>query len=436
MPNHTYNNGQPYSKAQGRAASRHYVEDRKSTCHPIVRGTPTREEFVTEVVREMKIRAYKQGTIKVYKSRLRSFLDWFGDRPHRVSRQTVRAYLELLVDGGAEPATLAGNISALRTAFDKFCGRDVTLGLATPRETKKLPVVPSRNEIVLLLNAASSRRNKLLIGLAYAGGFRVSELCRLRWEDFDFDRNTIHIKQGKGSVDRVVFLPASFRDQLVMLAELSGQNGYVFSSSSPERHLSPRTVGRVITATRIAAGIQKPISPHSLRHAFATHLLENGADIRFVQKMLGHAKLETTTIYTRLARPNENAGRSPLDCVTAQRAEDTLQIRTCTPDVTSRSSRNLTADVTLQTNHGTIILRNVEGSLGESGWIRASLPTIDRWHGEFGFNRKSGHEFDQLVFERVRLELLKVLTRIFERREHPVDSEPLDSEPLSESARV
>ena len=214
MPIHTYNNGQPYLAARGRKSCKPMVDDRRSTCHPIVRGRPTTEEFLRLVERELKIRAYRVTTIRTYISNVRNFLRWFGRQPHLVRAESVRRFLETLVDGGAKSPTLAGYVAAIRTSFDKFCGRDVTLGLATPRRAKKLPVVPSRQEVMRMLEAAQSLRDKLLIGLMYATGFRVSEISKLKWTDFDFDRDMIYVRNGKGAVDRIVFLPQSYRSLL------------------------------------------------------------------------------------------------------------------------------------------------------------------------------------------------------------------------------
>lgn len=310
----TYNDGTHYRIARGRRATRDAVEDRKSTVHPIVHGTPSVDEFLRAVERELKIRNYERSTIKAYMTSLRRFLTWFGLKPHQVTVEDVRCYLELLADGGAGPSTLAMNITAVRTSFDKFCGRDVTLGLATPRKKKRLPVVPSRVEVVSLLEAAKSTSDKLLLGLMYASGLRVSEVVRLIWSDIEFDRNLIRVRQGKGKKDRLVLLPEIFRPALLRMAGLHKPTVFLFPSPENEkRHLSPRTVERVLESCRKNTQIAKKLTPHSLRHGFATHLLENGVDIRFIQRMLGHVNLETTTIYTRVAKVGESGIRSPID---------------------------------------------------------------------------------------------------------------------------
>ena len=323
----TYNDGRVYFVARGRQAARRPVEDRYGTVHPIIRGFPTAEEFLLAVKREMKIRCYRKGSIKQYMSRLNCFLDWFGYRPSRVTSETVREFLELLVDSGVASSTLAGYLTAIRTAFDKFCGRSVTLGLQTPRKNKRLPYVPNRDEVVRLIQAAPTKRARLLIELMYASGFRVSEIASLKWKQLDFREARIRIDSGKGGVDRLVLMPQACRSDLQDLyqgcifkggppsPESDFGERYVFNSEDSGGHLSVRTIERMVSDVRQEANILKPLTPHSLRHAFATHLVENGTDVRFVQKLLGHARLETTAIYTRTARPREVAILSPLDAL-------------------------------------------------------------------------------------------------------------------------
>ena len=191
FPVGTYNNGQPYTPARGRYAPRERVGDRLAATHAVVdlsRQRPSATDFLRAIVRELRIRFYQPKTVKAYRNALAALLRWFGGPPHGISRESVREYLETLVDGGGSSSWVGINLSAIRTAFDKMCGREVTLGLETPRRPKRLPVVLSPQEIQRLLQAAPSLRDKLLLGLMYATGVRVSEVCRLRWRDFDFDR--------------------------------------------------------------------------------------------------------------------------------------------------------------------------------------------------------------------------------------------------------
>ena len=309
----TYNNGRPYTPARGRYAPREALEDHLAPCHPVVTGCPTPEEFLRKIEQEMKIRCYSQKTVKSYKNALVAFLRWFGGPPHRITRDHVREYLEMLVDSGHGSSWVGGNLSAIRTIFDKMCGRSITLGLQTPRRPKRIPIVLSVQEIIRLLTSAISLRDKLLIGLMYALGARVSEVVRLRYRDFDFDRSCVTIWQGKGRTDRQVMLPASFEPLLRELAKTCNPDAYIFPADRPGRHLSPRTVQRVMKCTVRLAGIGKAATPHSLRHSFATHLLERGLSLRHIQALLGHASPATTARYTHLSDITEQDSRAVLN---------------------------------------------------------------------------------------------------------------------------
>ena len=219
-----------------------------------------------------------------------------------------------MVDAGAAAGTVANHLAAIRTTFDKFCLRQVTLGLIVPRRAKKLPVILSSQEVVTILQAAPSLRDKLILGLMYATGMRVSEVVRVKWKDVDFDRRLINVWQGKGRTDRQVMLPQCYESLLRELGRGFGGDDYLFPGERRGRYLSPRTAQRIMERAVRIAGIKKRATPHSLRHAFATHSFEDGCDIRRIQKLLGHVRLETTTIYVKVAQPSDPARMtSPLD---------------------------------------------------------------------------------------------------------------------------
>jgi hypothetical protein len=200
-----------------------------------------------------------------------------------------------------------------------MCGRDLTLGLQTPRRPGKLPIVLSTDEVQRVLQAATSIRDKLLIGVMYATGVRVGEVVRLRFRDFDFDRRSVRVVDGKGAKDRAVMLPETFAPLLRRLAEHASPDAFVFPSHvDPKRHLAPRTAERAMERAVQLARVGKRATCHSLRHSFATHLLENGTDVRFIQKLLGHVRLETTTLYTKVAVLRPERARSPLDALATE----------------------------------------------------------------------------------------------------------------------
>ena len=159
-----------YRPAVGRYAPRATVEDNFEANASVVQGYPNTREFIEKIVRELKIRFYRPKTVKAYRSALRSLFRWFGNKPHRVKREDVREYLLYLVDAGAASGTVANHLAAIRTSFDKFCLRQVTFGLMVPRRAKRLPVILSPQEVISIIQAAPSLRDKLVLGLMYATG--------------------------------------------------------------------------------------------------------------------------------------------------------------------------------------------------------------------------------------------------------------------------
>lgn len=346
----------------------------------------------------MKIRGYSAKSQKSYRSVLKGFLGWYHHPLCEVTPEDVRDYLEILVDGGASTSHLSVSLSAIRTAFDKFCGMDCTRGLVTPRRRHKLPIVLSEIEVRRLLEAATSLRDKLLLGITYAAGLRVSEVVRLRWEDLDFERNTIHIHQAKGHKDRLVMLPSSFQPVLAKFSELNAHRGYLFTSEGQRagRHLSPRTAQRAMENAVKLAGITKPATCHSLRHSFATHLLEHGTDVRFIQKLLGHAKLEITTIYAKVAINKAGQIESPLDRIAAASNDlsvsETIQVTDVPrpsigklriivqpPISNEKGERSSKCDVAVVRATDFVSLPGIVLRESRPGWIALDLPPLEEW---------------------------------------------------------
>lgn len=426
-PIHTYNNGQPYRIAKGQNAPAKKIVWRHSG-HSIMTGRPTTAEFLEKIKRELKIRNYSRKTIKSYKSALRRFLAWLGIPPNRATIEHVREYLETLADGGASSSWMSTNLSAIRTAFDKFCCRDITLGLVTPRRPKQKPTVMSRNEIQSLIKAATSIQDKLLVIILYATGMRVSEVAKLQWKDFDFDRNLIQVRRGKGNADRIVSLPNTFRDSFIRLAELARFEGFVFPAkhNSGETHISVRSIQRLVKVLACHAGIHKNITPHSFRHAFATHLLENGTDIRFIQKLLGHRNIDTTVIYTKVAKLNTSKIASPLDSLTStendlskptvQKPAGKLGIQ-ITDLVATKSETTAVAQLSIRGPHANnsppINLPPVPIAMKRNSWIEITFPSLAIWEASLNQltpaqrQRTKSPEFFELIRQQISTRFLK-----------------------------
>jgi site-specific recombinase XerD len=204
-------------------------------------------------------------------------------------------------------------ISALKFFYKNVLKKDITREQHRPRHDKKLPGVLAESEIKNLLSCEKNPKHRLLLMLAYSSGLRVSEVVALKKEHLDFQRKMILIRAGKGRKDRYTLLSdraADFTQQYCSLHEI---DGWLFPGISPGQHLSVRSAQNIFVKALAKAQIAKPVSIHSLRHTFATHLLENGTDIRYIQELLGHTTLRTTQRYTHLARHTVLKIRSPLD---------------------------------------------------------------------------------------------------------------------------
>ena len=239
-------------------------------------------------------------------------------------------------------------------------------------------------------------RDKLLLGMLYATGARNNEICRLRWRDIDYDRRIVTIWQGKGRADRQVMLPASYEPLLRQLAHQAAPDGYVFPGDKTGRYISPRTVQRIMKRTLRLARIDKLATPHTLRHSFAAHLFEDGVDIRHIQKLLGHVKLETTTIYIKVARVRATRLVSPLDRLadgtsvgaTAQPAPVQKAPSVGRLDIHMRAAPDCgpgerRAQVTLgiQRFGGPVYLTGIVVREMRPGWLNVQVPPLETWSG-------------------------------------------------------
>ncbi len=394
--------GRVYRPAVGNFAPKESLQDHLEPTLSVISGKPSASEFAAAIKREMRIRFYQPNTVSNYTNAIKRFLNWFGRPPHSVTREYVREYLELMVDGGASSSHVGVALSAIRTAFDKMCLRRVTLGLSMPRKPKRLPVVLNITETRMVLEAARTLRDKLLLSVLYGTGMRVSEVSRMRWSDIDYERMTIRVWAGKGRKDRDVLLPECLVPLLRAAADVAGKDEFLFPSEGQRRsgrHLSPRTIERVMSRAVQLAGVTKAATPHSLRHSFATHLIENDTDVRYIQKMLGHANLETTTIYTKVSILTQVAIQSPLDRMNSCEGESpgraaehsgalpekrhavdpvgSLRIE-IVPLPSDGGEKRAAASITVM-NETPVTLDGIRVRESRPGWVAVDLPTAGAW---------------------------------------------------------
>ena len=253
---------------------------------------------------EMKLLNFSPKTIKAYlyyNKELLRFANKFSDE---ISKQDIKDYLEYLFNSGRASATVNIVINSLKLYYEKVFPRKFftsDLGIRRPKREKKLPIVLAKTEIIRMIKATDNLKHKLAIQILYTAGLRVNELRNLKINDIDYHRKVIFVHCGKGKKDRITILAGVVIDNLDRyLAEYQPLK-YLFESISPGKKLSERALQKIVSVSAMKAKINKSVSPHCLRHSFATHLLESNVNLRYIQALLGHARLETTQIYTKVA---------------------------------------------------------------------------------------------------------------------------------------
>jgi integrase/recombinase XerD len=278
--------------------------------------TPLRRRMLEELQRGN----YSPATTRGYILAVKQFAEHFGKSPEQLGAEEVRRFqLYLLKDKKLAPGTVEIRMSALRFLYKKTLKRrDLAYDdLIFPKTPRKLPVVLSPEEVTRLIEAAPNLRYRTLLMLLYSTGIRRTEASLLQVSDIDSERRVIHIRQGKGSRDRDVPLSPKLLEALREYWRWKKPKVYLFPSTSGHRGLegpiSDKTVWYACKRAASKAGIKKRIGPHTLRHSFATHLLEAGADLRTIQLLLGHQELKHTTIYLHLSQRHLHAAINPLD---------------------------------------------------------------------------------------------------------------------------
>jgi integrase/recombinase XerD len=272
------------------------------------------------MIEDMSVRGFTEKTRLDYIRCVKAFAAFIGRPPKTATAEDLRRFQLHQTQAGMQPPSINSAVSALRFLFTVTLDRpDLARRLTVVQQPRKLPTVLSVEEVARLLGAAPSPKYKAAFGTAYGAGLRVSEVVALKVSDIDSTRMLIRVEQGKGRKDRHAMLSPQLLELLrawwregkrrgVMLPQ-----GWLFPGRNPITPLSTRQLNRAVYAAAQAAEIRKRVTPHTLRHSFATHLLEQDIDIRVIQVLLGHAKLETTALYARVATNTIRAVTSPLD---------------------------------------------------------------------------------------------------------------------------
>jgi site-specific recombinase XerD len=271
--------------------------------------TPLRQRFT----QDLQLRNYAPRTVCVYVSAVARFARHFGRSPESLGAEDVRAYQLHLLSEKASWCRFNQAVSALRLLYSLTLRRpDVVVMIPYGKKPKPLPAVLSADEVARLFAAVTNPRDLMILRTAYAAGLRVSEVVRLQVGDVDSSRMTLHVRAAKGRKDRIVPLSAVLLGLLRRYWREYRPSAWLFPGS-PGRHLSASSVQRACKRAVGASGISKKASMHTLRHSYATHLLEHGTDLATLQKLLGHNQLSTTLRYTHVGQQHLQRAVSPLD---------------------------------------------------------------------------------------------------------------------------
>ncbi len=266
------------------------------------------------MIEDMTIRNLSPATQRSYLHAVEGYCRYSGRSPDRLGLEDVRAYQVHLAGKGIAWATLNQVVCALRFLYGVTLGQDeVPERIPYARKPSTLPEVLSQDEVVRFLEAVSSLKCRVALTTAYATGMRVSEVAGVEVRNIDSSRMVIRIERGKGGKDRTVMLSAQLLGILRAYWKLTRPQRFLFPGRDPDTAINVTVLHAACRSAYAAAGIDKKVSVHTLRHSFATHLLEQGTDIRIIQALLGHNNLSTTARYTRVATTTIAATESPLD---------------------------------------------------------------------------------------------------------------------------
>jgi integrase/recombinase XerD len=275
--------------------------------------TPLRQRMIDE----LHIRNYSKHTVAAYVSAVYRLANFYGRRPDRLSRDEIRAFLvDLVQEKQVAWAYYKQVLAALRFFYRHVVRQgEVVEDIRGPRGEKRLPVVLSRAEVARFFHAIASLKHRTVLMIAYGAGLRIGEAIAVRLSDIDRQRQVLRVRQGKGKKDRYTMLSPALLAMIDRYCWAAQPEDLLFTTRWKDRPITDSTLQRACKAAQQAAGLDKEITPHTLRHSFATHLLEAGTDLRVIQVLLGHASPKTTAVYTHVSTDMIGRTRSPLDAL-------------------------------------------------------------------------------------------------------------------------
>lgn len=270
------------------------------------------QDILDKVRQELILRNYSSKTRRVYLKSLADFLIYIKNNNQNANEEVLRKYLLNKIEKGKSPQTVNLCLNAIKFYYREILRQKQPINIKLAKKGSKLPVVLSKQEIDKIISSISNKKHRLLISLSYASGLRVGEVINLKMGDILLDELIIYIRQGKGKKDRRSIIPEKLKQELYFFIADRPTEEYLFITDRNSKYTS-RTAQKIFSNALNKAGIKKKATFHCLRHSFATHLLENGVDIRYVQELLGHQNIRTTQIYTHLTNPALKNIKSPLD---------------------------------------------------------------------------------------------------------------------------
>jgi len=268
-----------------------------------------KDEFLKRLETEIKISKMSPYTLRNYIKFNQELLEHSNKEPEHIEQQDIKNFLADKMSDRASASNILF-LASVRFAYSNILNKDPTLGIKRPKKENKIPVVLSKEEVLKLFEASENFKSNLMLQLLYSSGLRVSEIVNLKPVDLNLDKNMGWVRAGKGKKDRMFFISEKLSKKLKKFIDKNLDWNYLFSKNKP---LTTRNIQKIVQKAAQNAGLNNGVHVHTLRHSFATHLLENGVDIRKIQILLGHAAINTTMLYTHMSTSELEKISNPLD---------------------------------------------------------------------------------------------------------------------------
>ncbi|MFA5856643.1 MAG: site-specific tyrosine recombinase/integron integrase [Candidatus Pacearchaeota archaeon] len=269
------------------------------------------EEFLKRLETEIKIAKLSIYTLRNYLDFNKHLFKHSNKQPKDIDLQDIKNFLADKMSNRSSSSTIVF-LASIKFAYSSLLGKDPTFGIKRPKNDKRIPSVLSKEEVLLLINTTCTKKSRLIVQMLYSSGLRVSELVNLKNQDLDFNQNIGWVRSGKGKKDRMFILSKKLSINIKKFIDKHPDWKYVFSEKIP---LTSRNIQKIVKTTAKKARINKEVHPHTLRHSFATHLLDSGVDLRKIQTLLGHSSIATTQIYTHISSEQIRSIKNPLDSI-------------------------------------------------------------------------------------------------------------------------